>query len=61
MIINYDGQEYPFDFDDIDVQQGLAIGDPVWSQFKARSVKSRQGGLKRLFPDYPLSGNSCRA
>lgn len=25
MIIDYDGQQYPFDMDDVDIQQGLAI------------------------------------
>lgn len=44
MIIKYDGQEYPFDFDDISVQQGMAIEKYMGCSFDDWGKKLVEGG-----------------
>lgn len=47
MIIRYDGGEYPFDFDDISVQQAMAIEKYMGCSFDEWGKKLREGGNLR--------------
>jgi hypothetical protein len=44
LIIKYDGQEYPFDMDDITVQQALAIEKYMGGSFAEWGKKLQEGG-----------------
>lgn len=45
MIINYDGQEYPFDFDEVSVKQGIKIEKFMGCSFDEWGRKLQAGDL----------------
>ena len=46
MIIKYDGQEYPFDFDEVSVKQGIKIEAFMGCSFDEWGRKLQAGDLK---------------
>ena len=46
MIINYDGQKYPFDFDDVSVKQGIKIEKFMGCPFDDWGKKLQAGDLR---------------
>lgn len=46
MIINYDGRDYPFDFDDVTVKQGVKIEKFMGCSFEEWGTKLQAGDLR---------------